>query len=148
MGFIKYKFKKVASVDEKVFSFLASCQRLHNLNISAIDFCTVMYWIWLHYLTNKELTYSLAMPEYTLTNLCSFVASCQMLHNLNISAIDFCNVLYTYLWLHYLTNKELTYLLDTDVSVLCQSLVDHNLLLIAVSKLSLCLHLTKSAKNL
>jgi len=42
MSFIKYSCKKVASVDEKVFSFLASCQILHNLNISAIDFCTVL----------------------------------------------------------------------------------------------------------
>jgi len=33
----------VASVDEKVFSFLASCQILHNLNIPTIDFSNVLY---------------------------------------------------------------------------------------------------------
>jgi len=33
----------VASVEEKVFSFLASCQMVHNLNISTIDFCNVLY---------------------------------------------------------------------------------------------------------
>jgi len=44
MSFFKYYCKKVASFDEKVFSFLASCQILHNLNISTIiDFCNVLY---------------------------------------------------------------------------------------------------------
>jgi len=43
MSFIKYKCKKVASVDEKVFSFLASCQILLNFNIPTIDFCNVLY---------------------------------------------------------------------------------------------------------
>jgi len=33
----------VASVDEKVFSFLASCQILQNLNIPTIDFSNVLY---------------------------------------------------------------------------------------------------------
>jgi len=41
MSFIKYLCKKVASVDEKLFSFLASCQIMQNLNFSAIDFCNV-----------------------------------------------------------------------------------------------------------
>jgi len=47
----------VASIDEGVFYFLASYQMLHNLNMSAIDFCNVLY---MTALFDEERTYLLA----------------------------------------------------------------------------------------